>query len=213
MTLANTIRQWQGIITRFCKAHIIAVSAVFIGMVSLLIYSNQQAFINLWLTRDQQAMVSLQQGNAGKAALTFTDKNWIAYSYYADADFAAAANVFAQLEGPQAKFSQANALAHAGQFIQASALYKQVLAIKPQHQAATDNLKLMTEVIKKMKKSPGKKELSNEIARNQKFTNKKNKPTARKEELSSALWLQQVQQNPSKFLRKKFQQEYRHEQK
>lgn len=213
MTLANRIWQWQGLITRFCKAHIVVVSLVFIGMLSLLIYGNQQAFINLWLTRDQQAMVSLQQGDAAKAALTFSDENWIAYSYYADGDFATAANVFAKLDGPEAKFSQANALAHAGQFIQASALYKQVLAVKPQYQAATDNLKLMTEVIKKMKKSSGKKELSNEIARNQKFTNKKNKPTAIKKELSSALWLQQVQQNPSKFLRKKFQQEYHNEQK
>lgn len=197
----------------FVKAHKLLSSLVFVALLSLAIYANPQAFINLWLSRDQQAMITLNQGNAAKAALTFSDKQWIAYSYYADGDFEQSANLYAQVEGVDAKFSQANALAHAGQFQLASSLYKEVLAIEAKHSEATSNLKLMGELIKKIKKSKGKKEFSNEIAKNQKFTKTDKKAKKADQILSSDLWLQRVQHNPSKFLRKKFQQEYKNAQK
>ena len=211
--MVNLINNKLARLLALFKAHKLLSFVAFIALLSLAIYANPQAFINLWLSRDQQAMLTLKQGDAGKAALTFSDKHWIAYSYYADGDFEQSANLYAKFEGVDAQFSQANALAHAGQFQLASALYQQVLVIEPEHSEAISNLKLMAKLIKKMKKSKGKKEFSNEIAKNQKLTKTDKKPQKADQPLSSELWLQRVQHNPSKFLRKKFQQEYKNAQK
>lgn len=213
ITMVNLIRSKLSHLLSVVKAHKFLSSLAFVAMLSLAIYANPQAFVNLWLSRDQQAMITLNQGNAAKAALTFSDKQWIAYSYYADGDFEQSANLYAKFDGVDATFSQANALAHAGQFQLASSLYKEVLVIEPKHSEAISNLKLMDELIKKVKKSKGKKEFSNEIAKNQKFTKTDKKTEQENQPLSSELWLQRVQHNPSKFLRKKFQQEYKNAQK
>ena len=192
------------------KAHRVLCVGVFIAGLSCAIYAKPQAFMNLWLTRDQQAMLSFNQGETAKAARTFADKNWAAYSFYADGDFAQAASLYAQFDTVDAKFSEANAFAHASQFRQAAELYQEVLDLEPQHQKALGNLALIKELIKKMKDAPRKKSSSSEIADKQKLrnTDKKVQPKSKVSMPSNALWLKQVQQNPSKFLRKKFQQEY-----
>ena len=207
------IKQLPSTTVRFYRANLALSFAIIIGFLALVIYNNQQAFWNLWLTRDQQAMVALHQGNPAKAAKTFIDKDWVAYSFYADGDYQRAANIYAQFEGNQATFSQANALAHAGQYITAAKLYQSVIEQEANHQQAIENLALMEKIISKLKKSPGKKTLSTEIADGQKFVNVKKKTKSNNRLPSHALWLEQVQQNPSKFLRKKFQQEHLNEQK
>lgn len=174
-------------------------------------YMNPQGFLNLWLTRDQQGMMLLEQGKTSKAALTFNDTQWVAYSFYADGDFEQAANLFTQFEGVKAIFSRANALAHLGQYFKAAELYQEVLTLAPNNIAASENLALMNKVIKSLKKRPGKKVLSNEIAPNLKMNNNEKKIVEQTKVQSSKLWLEQVQQNPSKFLRKKFQQEHQNE--
>jgi len=196
----------------FYQAYKLRLIGLSIVVLALSAYFNPQAFLNLWLTRDQQGVLLLEQGNPNKAALTFRDKDWVAFSFYADGNFEQAASLFAQFEGIEAQFSQANALAHAGQYFQAMAIYQAILSVEPNHKRAGDNLTLMNKLIKKMKKTPGKKELSNEIMKNQQVNEIKNEPTADKRIQSSQLWLEQVQQNPSKFLRKKFQQEHQNEQ-
>ncbi|KGJ94131.1 tetratricopeptide repeat protein [Colwellia psychrerythraea] len=174
-------------------------------------YINPQGFLNLWLTRDQQGMMLLEQGETSKAALTFNDKQWVAYSFYVEGDFEQAANLFVQFEGGDAIFSRANALAHLGQYFKAAELYQEVLTLAPNNTAASENLSLMTQIIKSLKKRPGKKVLSNEIAPNLKVNNTEKKVIEQAKVQSSKLWLEQVQQNPAKFLRKKFQQEHQNE--
>lgn len=211
--LATKMNLWKNSIAKFYQANIALSFAVLIGLCSLGIYSNQQAFLNLWLTRDQQATLAFNQQAYDKAARTFIDKDWIAYSFYTGGNYQQAAALFSQFEGEQAKFSQANALAHAGQYFKAAELYKALITQSPKHQQAIENLALMEKIIKQMKKSPGKKKLSTELAEGQKFTQVKKKPKIDNRPPSHALWLEQVQQNPAKFLRKKFHQEYVNEQK
>ena len=212
-SIFQRIKRLPSTMVRWYRAHLALSIAIIIGLVSLVIYNNQQAFWNLWLTRDQQGMVVLNQGNPAKAARTFIDKDWIAYSFYADGDYQRAASIYAQYEGTQAKFSQANALAHAGQYFTAAELYQSVIEQEPNNQQAIENLALMEKIISNLKKSPGKKTLSTEIADGQKFVKVEKKPKSNNRLPSHALWLEQVQQNPSKFLRKKFQQEHLNEQK
>ena len=188
----------------------IAITLVILAL-AISAYLNPQGFLNLWLTRDQQGMVLLEQNKTGKAALTFNDTKWVAFSFYADGNFEQAANLFAQFEGIEATFSRANALAHSGQYFKAAELYQEVLVLEPNNKAARDNLALMNKVIKSLKKRPGKKELSNEVAPNLKMNSTKKKVVEQAKVQSSKLWLEQVQQNPSKFLRKKFQQEHQNE--
>ncbi len=202
----------QNYFQNFYQAYKLRLIGLSIVALALSAYFNPQAFLNLWLTRDQQGVLLLEQGNPNKAALTFSDENWVAFSFYADGNFEQAASLFSQFEGVDAQFSQANALAHAGQYFQAVSLYQAILSVEPNHKRASDNLALMNKLIKKMKKTPGKTELSNEIMKNRQVNDLKTKPKEDKRAQSSKLWLEQVQQNPSKFLRKKFQQEHQNEQ-
>lgn len=213
-TLVNTIIYPLVInISQVYQNHKKTVITLVILALSVSAYLNPQSFLNLWLTRDQQGMILLEQNKTDKAALTFNNTQWVAFSFYADGDFEQAANLFAQFEGVEAMFSRANALAHGGQYFKAAQLYQEVLALEPNNKAASENLALIDKVIKNLKKKPGKKELSNEVAPNLKMNSTKKKVTEKAKVQSSQLWLEQVQQNPSKFLRKKFQQEHQNESK
>jgi tetratricopeptide (TPR) repeat protein len=204
----------KGLLANSGKAFQNHKKAIF-GLVIIVIaawsYLNTQAFLNLWLSRDQQGMLLLQQDKAAQAALTFSDENWVAYSFYASGDFEQAGNIYAQLKGDEALFSQANALAHIGQYFKAADIYKALLETNPNNKAVSENLSLMEKIIKNLKKSPGKKTLTNKVDPKMKMNNVESKSTPKAKVQSSQLWLKQVQQNPSKFLRKKFQQEHQND--
>jgi tetratricopeptide (TPR) repeat protein len=211
-SLSNAIRHKKRAVAAFYNKHKTLTILTFLVIISLSIYANPQAFINLWLTRDQQAIVALKQGDTAKAAITFADKNWIAYSFYADGNFEQAAvlykALYKKMKGTDAQFSLANAMAHMGQYTEAGKGYQSILKDKPHHVEAQANLTLINELIEKMKNAPRKKSKSEEVAGKPKISDDKSKPKERKAHVSSELWIKQIQQNPSKFLRKKFQQEY-----
>ena len=205
----------NSIINRYQRHKLLIISIIVVGL-SLSAYLNPQAFLNLWLTRDQQGVMLLKQDKPAKAALTFNDTPWVAYSFYAAGDFEQAATIFEQLDGNEAMFSHANALAHSGQYFKAVALYQTLLTLDLSDTAVSDteireNMALMHKIIKKLKKSPGKQTLTHEIDPKLKMQNIESKTPAKAKIESSQLWLKQVQQNPSKFLRKKFQQEHQNE--
>lgn len=190
---------------RWLFATIIAIAAS--------IYSNPQGFLNLWLTRDQQAMLMVDKKEFGQAALTFSDQRWIAYSYYANGEYSQAASMFSQLKGEDALFGEANALALAGNARSAITRYEQILDTNSEHIGAQKNLAILESFLKKQVRTKSKdgdseqsddvKEMSEEDLKNLKDSKPKYENS-----LSGEMWLQQVQQNPEKFLQKKFQQEY-----
>lgn len=181
---------------------------LFLLSISLYVYFNQQATLNFWLSRDQQAMIHLNQNNTEKAASTFTNKSWQAYSYYMNSDFEQAAKVYATIDSQEAKFSQANALAQYGDYFTAAKLYREILQQTPEHEKAKNNLALMDEIIADIKKNPSKKKVGSEVTNERPKTMAKGKVKGKSQPAPShELWLNQVQQDPSKFLRKKFEQE------
>ncbi|MFD2167455.1 hypothetical protein ACFSJY_14495 [Thalassotalea euphylliae] len=209
LTVKNSIKQY--------KARWLIASLV---ILATLMVSNPQGFINLWLTRDQQAMLMVERQEFGKAALTFSDQHWIAYSYYANGEFLQAATIFAQLTGEEALFGEANALAHAGNINLAIKRYEELLAEGPQEntnnalrEQAQANLAILTELAKKQVKTKAKDgcgpppDDAIQMSEEELAQIKKNSPK-NQANLSGEMWLQQVQQNPSKFLKKKFKQEY-----
>jgi tetratricopeptide (TPR) repeat protein len=186
-----------------------AIIAVLILLCATSVYDNPQGFLNLWLTRDQQGSLWLKQQNTERAAITFENKSWSAYSFYQAGDFEQALLLFKAEESEDSLFAQANALAHLGQVFKAKELYQVLLKKNNQHVGANKNLQLMEEIIKQLKKSPNKKTV--ELTEDGKMTNTSNQADAPKVNTpipTNQLWLKQVQQNPAKFLRKKFQQEH-----
>jgi tetratricopeptide (TPR) repeat protein len=172
------------------------------------IYDNPQGFLNLWMTRDQQGTLFLKQGNAERAALTFEESNWSAYSFYQSGNFKQALTLFKKQQGDDALFAQANTLAHLGQIFKAKELYQALLKTNSTHQGAAENLKLMDEIIKSFKKSKKKLVELTEDGEVSNTSNQVDAPKVKSQIPTNQLWLKQVQQNPSKFLRKKFQQEH-----
>ncbi|MGB0936530.1 MAG: hypothetical protein ACPGTQ_03680 [Colwellia sp.] len=207
----SNIRSFTNTIVSLYQRNKAIVISLFCVALGASIYFNPQAFLNLWLTRDQQGVMLIKQNKPEKAALTFSEPKWVAYSFYASGNFEQAASLFSQFEGVEYKFAQANALAHIGQYFKAVKLYQEILTIEPNNQATIDNLALMNKIIKKLKKRPGKKALTGEIDPNLKVNHVKKKSDGKPQIQSSKLWLEQVQQNPSKFLRKKFQQEHQND--
>lgn len=186
---------------------------VFSVIIAASIYNNPQGFINLWLTRDQQAMLMVDKKEFDRAALTFSDQRWIAYSYYANGEFTQAASVFAQISGDEALFGQANALALGGDARRAITKYEELIANNSEHVGAQKNLILLKSLLRKqvMKKSNDgdndKSDQAEEMSKEDLAKLKDAKPNYQNN-LSGEMWLQQVKQNPEKFLQKKFQQEY-----
>ncbi|NMP17446.1 hypothetical protein [Thalassotalea sp. Y01] len=205
----NTIKRVSVNLYAAYQKHKTAIIAGLVLMLALAIYVSPQGFMNLWLSRDQQAALYLQQGKADQAATVFADKQWAAYSYFVAGEYDLAQTMFAQLDGVDARFSEASAHAYMGNIVKAISLYKQVLQTQADYPGAEENLQILEKILANAK--PGKPRAidTDEIDTEKKGSNKKMQSQgAGQQVMSDSLWLKQVQTNPEKFLRKKFQQEY-----
>jgi len=99
------------------------------------------AFVDWWLTGDQQARLAYQAGDYSRAARLFSDPEWKALALYASGDFAGAAAWFATVETARGYFYLGNALAHQGQLPQAVNAYRRALELQPDFAEAEFNLK------------------------------------------------------------------------
>lgn len=176
------------------------------------IWLHPQQALNLWLTADQQGRIHFERQDYTKAAMRFENKEWKARSFYLAGDFAASAALYQEIKGDEAQLALANALAQSGQYEQAITEYSSLLEHEQFGGAAEYNLQLTQKVLQEHKDAPPSESKSFVIDKN---NNKEGveEDKLKKEQVSSeALWLGQVRQNPNKFLRQKFQQEYANEQ-
>jgi len=199
------------------KAKRIQAVSLFIVVVAVASYLNPQGAIDLWLSKDQQAQIQFNQGDYDKAALTFSDQRWAAYSHYLNGNFKQAAALYSQFNDMDALFSQANANAHSFQYLIAKQQYQDILQHSSQdklNSSADNNLRQVEHIIANISEDM-KNDKSNDSSKNQIF-NKNAKPKSElKKDLSNnqkrpsdKIWLEQIQKDPSIFLQKKFQQEY-----
>ena len=98
---------------------------------------------DLWQRPDQQAMQSLQQGDAQQAAEQFTDPQWKAAAQYRAEQYEQAAQTLQGVDSADALYNRGNALARAGRYPEAMASYEQALQRDPQHEDARHNLELL----------------------------------------------------------------------
>ncbi len=185
--------------------------------------ADKHSFFDFWLSKDQHAYVEFKQGNYAQSAALFDDPTWKAYSRYLSGDFLGAIDLLSPQKSEQggepatltdfAKLIVANSYAHTAQFDKATALYNELLNNETYSEQATNNLAVVEAAIEKIKNTPPTKQDSEKVIDDRKLVDDEPKEGSQKElELSDQVWLKQVRQNPSKFLRQKFQQEYSNEQ-
>ncbi|CAM3000340.1 tetratricopeptide repeat protein [Vibrio rarus] len=183
--------------------------------------ADKHSFFDFWLSNDQHAYVEFKQGNYTQSAALFEDPTWKAYSRYLSGDFLGAIDLLSSQTHTENKTEStdlatliiANSYAHTAQFDKASALYNELLNSDVYSEEARNNLTVVKSAIEKIKNTPPTKQDSEKVIDDRKLVDEKPKEGSQKElVISDQVWLKQVRQNPSKFLRQKFQQEYSNEQ-
>ena len=184
-----------------------------------------QWFAELWLTPDQQGRLMLQNGDYRGAARHFQDPMWKGIAYYYNEDFMQAAEYFSRTDSDDALFNEANARAHARDFLRAVHRYDQLLDRNPEYPGAKENrdkVQALIDEINRMSESQqqeagigseekemggddaipaqGAEELSFEQVKLKQYTAEE----ILQSEATRDMWLRGVQQDPSNFLATKF---------
>lgn len=118
---------------------------------ALSLYSPESSALSwkdLWLTPDQQAQKTLQDGDAASAAEQFETPQWKGSAQYRAGDYDAAAQSFAQSDSAQAHYNRGNALAKAGKLDDAIAAYDEALKRDPDLEDAKANRQLIEDLKK-----------------------------------------------------------------
>ncbi|CDT79891.1 conserved hypothetical protein [Vibrio coralliirubri] len=184
--------------------------------------ADKHSFFDFWLSNDQHAYVEFKQDNYAQSAALFDDPTWKSYSRYLSGDFLGAIDQLSPQASEQggepaaltdfAKLIVANSYAHTAQFDKATALYNELLSNETYVEQATNNLAVVEAAKEKIKNTPPTKQDSEKVIDDRKLVDDEPKEGSQKElVISDQVWLKQVRQNPSKFLRQKFQQEYSNE--
>ena len=187
--------------------------------------SGLQWFADLWLTGDQQGRLLLQAGDYRAAAAHFEDPMWKGLAYYYAEDFMVAAEYFSRSDSDDALFDEANARAHARDYVRAVNRYDQLLERKPDYPGASRNRQRVQELIDEINRlsesqqaEPGvsgeDKELGSddaipaqgaeELTWEQAETVTLTADEILADPATGEMWLRSVQQDPSNFLAIKF---------
>lgn len=100
---------------------------------------------SLWQNDNQRALQLFREGQHRQAAELFDNEDWQASARYRAGDYAAAAENWQQLEGADAAYNYATALAQQGRYEEALAAYDRLLEQQPGHQDATFNRQAIEE--------------------------------------------------------------------
>ena len=191
------------------------------GMVA----SAGQWFADLWLTGDQQGRLLMQLGHYREAARHFQDPMWQGMAWYYAEEFMLAAAYFSRRDSDDALFNEANARAHARDYLRAVHRYDRLLDRNPHYPGAAanrDQVQALIDEINRLSESQQQeagvgseeKELGGDDAIPAEGADEMSWEKAEITQLSAEdilqdpatreMWLRGVQQNPSRFLAIKF---------
>jgi Ca-activated chloride channel family protein len=182
-------------------------------------------FADLWLTPDQQGRLLMQMGHYAEAATHFEDPLWKGMAYYYGENFMQAAEYFSRSDSDDALFNEANARAHARDYLRSVHRYDRLLERSPDYPGARENrdtVQAIIDEINRMSESQqqeagigseekqmggddaipaeGAEELTWEQAQVKQYTAEE----ILQSEATRDMWLRGVQQEPSEFLATKF---------
>lgn len=188
-------------------------------------WSATRWFADLWLTPDQQGRLLMQWQDYRSAASRFADPMWKGLAYYYAEDFMLAAEYFSRSDSDDALFNEANARAHARDYVRAAARYDRLLDRNPEYPGARQNrqrVQALIDEINRLSESqqaePGvsgeDKELGSddaipaqgaqEITWEKADTLKLTAEDILQDPATGEMWLRSVQQDPANFLSIKF---------
>ena len=184
---------------------------------AMAVSSAQAAFIDWWLTPDQQGRVLFERGEYVQAAQRFADPLWKGMAYYASEDFVSAATWFAQVETPYGRFYLGNAMAHLNRLEEALAAYDAALALEPEFDEAQFNREWVQGLYDLSQKEyddaggtggmlGADDFVFDDRAKNseQTMTEAEAKQQGLTEEQIESIWMRRVQTTPAEFLEIKF---------
>jgi Ca-activated chloride channel family protein len=178
-------------------------------------------FMDLWLTPDQQGRLLMDRGDYGEAANRFQDPFWKGFAYYYAEEFDLAAEYFSRIDSPEARFNQANALAHGEHYLRAVAIFRELLQADPGNEIAKRNRDIVQELIdaidamseSQVEEGLGSRELGDDEPRRadgaQRMVLQQDREQFSAEDILqdekiSEMWMRSVQRDPSHFLSVKF---------
>jgi len=181
-------------------------------------------FVGLWLTPDQYGRVLLALGHYQKAAQTFSSPVWAGTARYYAQEFRQAGILFNRKDSHAALFNEANAHAHRRDYIRAVRRYDELLARAPNFPGAQQNRDLIQTIIDEINRlsesqagesgvsgddiDPDNDPQIGDGAEEITFEQQERTQYSAEEILASPetaeLWLKNVQQDPTHFLRTKF---------
>ena len=181
-------------------------------------------FVDLWLTRDQQGRYYFQRGDYDIAAQRFRDPAWKGIAFYYQENFTAAIEMFTQIETADGLFNLANAQAQGQHYVLAVKSYQQLLKQTPLYPGAELNRARVQEIIDDINRlsesqqaeaGEASQELSDAPQRADGADQQKQRKRREIKQMSAEqvlsdqkmhdMWMRQIQQDPSRFLRVKFQ--------
>lgn len=120
------------------------VLAVTVFCVAILLYLKgpEQAFVDLWLTHDQQAMRLFEAKDLEGAAEKFEDPGWKALAQYRAGDYAEAAETWARVASAEGFYNRGNAYMKAFEYRKAIPAYELAVEEAPDWVEAQENLEL-----------------------------------------------------------------------
>ena len=109
------------------------------------------SFTDLWLRPDQQGVRLLQQNKPLQAVEHFSDPLWQGLALYQAADYAGAAQRFAEVNSAVAHYNRGNALAMNGELEAAIDAWEQALELQPELEAAALNKALVEQLLEQQR--------------------------------------------------------------
>ena len=182
-------------------------------------------FADLWMTDDQQGRLLMQMGRYREAAGRFANPMWKGMAYYYAEEFMLAAEYFSRTDSDDALFNEANARAHARDYVRAANRYDRLLARNPDYPGAVGNRQRVQDLIDEINRlsesqqqeagvSGEDKELggddaipaqgADEISGEQGGITQLSAEDILQDPATADMWLRSVQQDPSNFLAIKF---------
>jgi Ca-activated chloride channel family protein len=187
--------------------------------------SDNHWFADLWLTADQQGRLLMQLGKYHEAANRFQDPMWKGMAYYYNEDFLRAAEYFARSDSNDALFNEANARAHARDYLRSVHRYERLLERAPDYPGAERNRQRVQDLIDEINRLSESQQEEAGVGSEEKQLDGEDAIPAEgadtltwekqelvqfsaeeilQDEATREMWLRGVQQNPSRFLAIKF---------
>lgn len=170
-------------------------------------------WVGLWFSPDQQGRRLFEQAKYEQAAEAFVDPMWKGVAWYRAGEFKKAAEAFARLSTPEARYNLGDAQVMLGQYEKAVASYELALQDRPNWQEAQENVELAIARAKLVEQKGG--DFGDQrIGADEVVFDRDKKDEGQPTEIAGekatsdaavqAIWLRQVQTKPANFLKAKF---------